>query len=63
MSVLKMVDVSNLQAGDSILLHNNRYVVEYAEQDGIAFDMQLHDSNGSKVRKCLPQGETVVLEI
>ena len=63
MSVLKIVGVENLQAGDSVVIHNNRYVVEYAERDGISYDMQLHDVAGSKVRKCLLQGETVSLEI
>lgn len=63
MTVLKRVDIGRIQAGDSVVINNDRYVVEYAERDGYVYEMQLHDTNGSKVRKCLLQGETVSLEI
>lgn len=63
MTVLKRVDIGRIQAGDSVVINNDRFVVEYAEKDGYVYEMQLHDSNGSKVRKCLLQGETVSLEI
>jgi len=63
MTVLKRIDVGTVQAGDVVVINHNRFLVEYSEQDGIVYEMQLNDSNGSKVRKCLLQGETVSLEI
>jgi hypothetical protein len=63
MTVLKRIDVSAIQAGDVVVINQNRFLVEYSEQDGIVYEMQLNDGNGSKVRKCLLQGETVSLEI
>ena len=63
MTVLKRVDVGQIQAGDNVVINHDRYLVEYAEQIGYVYEMQLHDSSGSKVRKCLLQGETVSLEI
>lgn len=63
MTVLKRIDVGAVQAGDVVVINQNRFLVEYSEQDGIVYEMQLSDVNGSKVRKCLLQGETVSLEI
>lgn len=63
MAVLKFVDVSNVQAGDVLAISNNRYVCDYAETDGVAFDLQLHDGEGNKVRKTFCVGEQVSIEI
>jgi len=63
MTVLKSIDVGAVQAGDTVVIHQGRFLVEYSERDGIVYEMQLTDANGSKVRKCLLQGETVSLEI
>lgn len=63
MSVLKHIDVGAVQAGDTVVINNDRYVVDFTEPEGYGYEMQLHDATGSKVRKCLLQGETVSLEI
>jgi hypothetical protein len=63
MTVLKHIDIGAIQAGDTVLINNNRFVVEFTEPQGYGYEMQLHDATGSKVRKCLLQGETVSLEI
>jgi hypothetical protein len=63
MKVLKLVDVSQIQAGDIIVLNRVRYVVDFAEQSGISHELELHDWKGSKVRKCLVVGEKVALEM
>jgi hypothetical protein len=63
MSVLRHIDVGAVQAGDTVVINNNRFVVDYTEPEGYGYEMQLHDATGSKVRKCLLQGETVSLEI
>lgn len=63
MAVLKFVDVSKVQAGDALVINNARLTCEYVEQDGIAFDLQLHDSEGNKVRKTICAGERVSIEI
>lgn len=63
MKVLKLVDVSNVQAGDVLAFPNEKLVCDYVEADGISFDLQLHDGNGNKIRKTLCAGEAVSLEI
>jgi hypothetical protein len=63
MKVLKLVDVSQIQAGDIIVLNRVRYVVDFTDKSGIAYDLELHDWKGSKVRKCLVVGEKVALEM
>lgn len=61
--VTKMVDVSNLQAGDVVVFTNEVLVCDYVEQDAVAFDLQLHDNAGNKVRKTLCAGEPVTIAI
>ena len=63
MTVLRHIDVGAGQAGDTVVINNNRFFVDYTEPEGYGYEMQLHDATGSKVRKCLLQGETVSLEI
>lgn len=63
MTVLRHIDVGAVMAGDTVVINNNRFVVDYTEPEGYGYEMQLHDATGSKVRKCLLQGETVSLEI
>lgn len=63
MAVLKVVDVSNVQAGDVVALSNQRLICDYVENDGIAFDLQLHDGEGNKIRKTICVGEQVSIEI
>lgn len=63
MAVLKLIDVSNVQAGDILSFANTRLVCDYVESDGIAFDLQLHDWKGNKVRKTICAGEQVSIEI
>jgi hypothetical protein len=63
MTVLRHIDVGAVQAGDTVVINNDRLVVEFTEPVGFVYEMQLHDATGSKVRKCLLQGETVSLEI
>ena len=48
---------------DVLTISNNRFVCDYAEADGVAFDLQLHDSEGNKVRKTFCVGEQVSIEI
>lgn len=63
MAVLKLVDVSNVQAGDVLAFSNTKLVCDYVEADGIAYDLQLHDGNGNKIRKTFCAGEAVSLEL
>ena len=63
MAVLKLVDVSQIQAGDAVVFNNIRYVCEYVENNGIAFDLQLHDWKGNKTRKVMLAGEQASIEI
>lgn len=63
MAVLKLVDVSNVQAGDVLAFSNSKLICDYVESDGVAYDLQLHDNVGNKIRKTLCAGEAVSLEI
>jgi hypothetical protein len=56
-------DIAKVQAGDTIILNNSRYVVEYIESDKYGFDLQMHNENGDKVRKCLTADELVNIEL
>jgi len=56
-------DITKVQAGDTIILNNSRYVVDYIEPDKYGFDVQLHTANGDKVRKCLTTDELVNIEL
>jgi hypothetical protein len=56
-------DITKVQAGDTIVLNKSRYVVDYIEPDKYGFDLQLHNENGDKVRKCLSADELVTIEL
>lgn len=56
-------DITKVQAGDTIILNNSRYVVDFIEPDGVTYELQLHDSKGDKVRKCLIADELVKIEL
>ena len=56
-------DITKVQAGDTIILNKSRYVVEYIEADKYGFDLQMHNENGDKVRKCLLADEMVNIEL
>ena len=63
MALLKLIDVSRVQAGDTLVINNIRYTCEYVDNDGIAYDLQLHDWKGNKIHKCLTLDEKVSIEI
>lgn len=63
MAVLKLVDVSNVQAGDVLAFSKEKLVCDYVEIDGIVYDLQLHDNEGNKIRKAICVGEQVSIEI
>jgi hypothetical protein len=56
-------DIAKVQAGDTIILNNSRYVVEFIEPHNYGFDFQMHNENGDKVRKCLTADELVNIEL
>lgn len=56
-------DIAKVQAGDTIILNNSRYVVEFIEPDGVTYELQLHDANGDKIRKCVTADELVNIEL
>lgn len=58
----KFIDVSQIQAGDTLVFNKQNFTCEYVENYGYAVDLQLHDSNGNKVLKSLPADEKVNLE-
>jgi hypothetical protein len=61
--VLNLVSIANVQAGDVMILNHEKFVVDFIESDGITYEIQLHDSKGDKVRKCLTLTEMVSIEI
>jgi hypothetical protein len=57
------IDITKVQAGDTIILNKSKYVVDFIEPDKYGFDVQLHTPTGDKVRKCLSIDEVVSIEI
>lgn len=56
-------DITKVQAGDTIILNNSRYIVDFIEPDGVTYEVQLHNSNGDKIRKCMLADELVNIEL
>lgn len=61
--VLNLVSIAKVQAGDVMILNHEKFLVDFIESDGITYEIQLHDSKGDKVRKCLTSAEMVSIEI
>lgn len=63
MIVLKSIVIGAVEAGDTVVINGERYFVDFIEAAGYCYEMQLRDSLGSKVFKCLTQTEVVSLQL
>lgn len=63
MALLKLVDISRIQAGDVLVINNQRFTCEFVDNDNISYDLQLHDWKGNKIQKCILKDEKVAIEI
>lgn len=59
----RVLDVAHLQLGDTLVDNQVPYVVNHIEQDRFCYDLQLLDSNGGKISKCIPADQQVIIEL
>jgi len=59
----RVLNVANLQLGDTLVDNHVQYVVSNIEQDRYCYDLQLLDSVGTKIQKCLPADQQVIVEL
>lgn len=63
MIVLKSTVIGLVKAGDTVVINNERFFVDFIEPAGYCYEMQLRDSLGTKVSKCLSQVEMVSIQL
>jgi hypothetical protein len=59
----RVLNIANLQLGDTLVDNHVPYVVSNIEQDRYWYDLQLLDSNGTKISKCVPADQQVIIEL
>lgn len=59
----RVLNIANLQLGDTLVENHNTYVVSGIEQDKYCYDVQLLNQMGDKVNKCIPAYEQVIVEL
>jgi hypothetical protein len=59
----RVLNIANLQLGDTLVDNHVPYVVNNIEQDRYCYDLQLLDSHGTKISKCVPADQQVIIEL
>jgi protein-tyrosine phosphatase len=59
----RVLNVAHLQLGDTLVDNHAHYVVNHIEQDKFCYDIQLLDSTGGKINKCVPADQQVIIEL
>jgi hypothetical protein len=59
----RVLNVAHLQLGDTLVDNHVNYVVNHIEPDRYCYDLQLLDSTGSKINKCIPADQQVIIEL
>lgn len=59
----RVLNVAHLQLGDTLVDNSVPYVVNNIEQDKFCYDIQLLDSTGGKINKCVPADQQVIVEL
>lgn len=59
----RVLNVANLQLGDTLVDNHVSYVVSNIEQDKYSYDLQLMDSTGAKINKCVPADHQVIIDL
>jgi len=59
----RVLNVANLQLGDTLVDNHVSYVVNNIDQDKYCYDIQLLTANGSKINKCVPADQQVIIEL
>lgn len=60
---MKIIEVTQVQPGDNLVINNVLHKVDYVEPNGIAFDMQLHNPSGEKVHRTFIADAIVSVDI
>lgn len=59
----KVLDVAKVQLGDTLVDNHVSYVVSNIEKDKFCYELQLVDATGTKINKCLPADQQVIIEL
>lgn len=59
----KILDVAQVIPGDFVLDKNQQYIVDFIEQENYCYNLYLHNSDGTKIQKCVPAGDQVIVEL
>lgn len=59
----RVLSVAYLQLGDTLLQNHIPYIVSNIQADKYCYEVQLMDSTGTKIQKCIPADETVTIEL
>lgn len=59
----RVLNVANLQLGDTLVDNHVPYLVSNIEQDRFCYDLQLLDSTGAKISKCVPADQQVIIDL
>ena len=59
----KVLDVAKVQLGDRLVDNHSTYIVSNIEQDKFCYELQLISEHGTKISKCLPADQQVIIEL
>jgi hypothetical protein len=59
----RVVNLAYLQLGDTLLQNRVPYIVSNIQADKYCYELQLTDSTGTKINKCIPADEQVIIEL
>lgn len=60
---MKIIEVTQVQPGDNLMINNVLHKVDYVEPNGLALDMQLHNLQGDKVQRSFIADAIVSVDI
>lgn len=60
---MKIIEVTQVQPGDNLVINNVLHKVDYVEPNGLALDMQLHNPHGEKVHRSFIADAIVSVDI
>lgn len=59
----RVLNVSNLQLGDTLVDNHVPYLVSSIELDRFCYELQLVDASGAKISKCVPADQQVIIDL
>ena len=59
----RVLNVAHLQLGDTLVSNHVPYIVSNIQPDKYCYELQLTDATGTKINKCIPADEQVIIEL